>query len=80
MQQPGMGTTGTQGTVGQQLHNNRFHATVESIDQDDRTVELRPEGSTDKVEFKVPNKEILSGLKKGDRVQVSIDKTMSQSR
>lgn len=77
MQQPGVGT---QGTMGQQQGNNRFHATVEDIDQDDRTVELKLEGSSDKVEFKVPNKEILSGLKKGDRVQVSIDKTMSQSR
>jgi Cu/Ag efflux protein CusF len=67
MQQPGTGSMG-------QHAGKSFQATVEDIDQDARTVELRPEGG-DTVELKVPNKEILSGLKKGDRVQVSIQQS-----
>jgi hypothetical protein len=67
MQQPG------HGTVSQQS-GHRFLATVENIDQDDRTVQLRPEGSGDTIKLKVPEREILSGLKKGDRVQISLQK------
>ena len=67
MHQPGTGTMG-------QHAGKTFQATVEDIDQDSRTVELRPDGG-DKVELKVPNKDILSGLKKGDRVQVSIQQS-----
>lgn len=78
---PGTGTTqpGVQtqqpghGTMGQQA-GHRFHATVENIDQDDRTVQLRPEGSSETIKLKVPEREILSGLKKGDRVQLSLQK------
>jgi Cu/Ag efflux protein CusF len=66
-QQPG------QGTMSQQS-GHRFHATVENIDQDDRTVQLRPEGSGETIKLKVPEKEVLSGLKKGDRVQISLQK------
>jgi Cu/Ag efflux protein CusF len=78
---PGAGTTqpGIQtqqpghGTMGQQA-GHRFHATVENIDPDDRTVQLRPEGSAETIKLKVPEREILSGLKKGDRVQLSLQK------
>lgn len=73
MQQPGTATMG-------QHSGNRFHATVEDIDQNDSTIELRFDGSSDNIELKVPNKEMLGGLKKGDRVQVSIEKASGQSR
>ena len=66
-QQPGHGTMSQQ-------PGHRFHATIESIDQDDRTVQLRPEGSGETIKLKVPEKEVLSGLKKGDRVQISLQK------
>jgi Cu/Ag efflux protein CusF len=67
MQQPG------QGSMSQQS-GHLFHATIESIDPNDRTVQLRPEGGGETIEMKVPQKEVLSGLKKGDRVQVSLQK------
>jgi Cu/Ag efflux protein CusF len=78
---PGAGTTQpgvhtqqpAHGTMSQQS-GHRFHATIESIDQDDRTVQLRPEGSGETIKLKVPEKEVLSGLKKGDRVQISLQK------
>jgi hypothetical protein len=73
--QPGMQMprTGT-GTMGQHAEG-RLQATVENINQSDGTLELRLDAG-DRVQFKVPqgNREILSGLSKGDRVHVAIER------
>ncbi|HXH12921.1 MAG TPA: hypothetical protein VNP04_24515 [Alphaproteobacteria bacterium] len=81
---PGAGTTTGQpsmqmprtgaGTMGQQAED-RLQATVESIDQSEGTLELRLDAG-ERVQFKVPQdkRQMLSGLNKGDRVQVAIEK------